>query len=126
MKIKADEKVLKIRGGLGMWRHVDGSWCLLAEKDALYNLDPYMVTTFSKPYNPPMNFGTDEKDILSRIDKLRIASYKLVEPKFPELQEFFRDGEPITEAMLFQDDFNSIKADPNALTGFEALIASRK
>lgn len=121
-----ENSLIVVRASLGRWRHPDNSrWTLLQEIAPADRNDSrtYKVSRFLQSYKPVQNFNTTFADMSNfQIPQLRREGYKLIEPKFPQLQEQFRDGEPITGATVISDFMDDIKPTKRPQTGLEAML----
>jgi len=119
--------LMRIRSGLGRWKHPDGRWELLQAIDNPRSGYPYQVVQSpQRSFAQVRRYGASERDILGVIDGLRDDGFKLAEPTFPELQEFYRNGVPITAATIVGDFFNTVEQTTKPVNGLQAMLEAFK
>ena len=121
------EELLRIRASLGRWNHKDGRWILLTQKESsqFANGRKYQVKEHLKSFSPYRTYVCTENQINQKIQSIKLSGFVLTEPEFPQLQEFFRDGEIITSGMLFQESVFEEATPQTYMSPWEALINSR-
>lgn len=123
------DQLLIVRSSLGRWRQ-GSKWTLLTEnKDIEFsNSRKYTVQSFNGvSYTPIRRYNVTPAQFNEVVQVLTQEGYRLVEPTFPELQPFFRNGRPITAATMLEDSFeeNMEQLDTtNFVDGLDALLAS--
>ncbi len=122
------ENLLKCHSLLGKWKHGDGRWVSIRQIDDLPHgeFKKYSVIEFVRPYSPYKKYSIRLSEIEDKIKTLKNYGFKLIKLQYPELQEFFRNGEPVTSGTIFQDSFFAENNAPETkkMTGMEALLAS--
>lgn len=117
------DAVLQIRASLGTWKLANITTTIL-DRNVTPQMDlrQYEVTEQRGSYRQPLKYNITHKETLAKIKSMQQVGYKLTAPQFPELQEFFRNGRPITAADLFEDAFNEIEIVDDNRTGLEFLM----
>lgn len=126
----AQEKMLRVKSLLGKWEHpVSGKWWFIECKveHPLETGRSYRVIESPRPYNKSNTFICTEHRTVKTVEKLKQDGYKLVEQTYPELKDYFRDGNPITAGDILSDAMDEMVVERTEfLSGLDALIASYK
>lgn len=103
------DEVLKVRSLLGIWKSERASRVYTLSDNNLSQtlsnspLGRYYRISVTADSGPDYGYRVNEKELLEKIESLKRQGYKIFRLKYPELQNFFRDGKPITTATLIQD-----------------------
>lgn len=90
--------ILSLRSMLGKWRHESGAWYLF-ETNAFADFSDsrkYRVEHSPAPYRPINCFAITKSDLKNLMHRAKLKGYVQIEFAYPELQKYFRDGQPIT------------------------------
>lgn len=124
--LKVDEdKLLQIRSAFGRWRSPDtGIAYIISEIKDLY--DPNDIRKYRVKriigYKPIIETKENQQAVENLITKFKAEKFNHEYIEFPELQQFFRSGEPITGALILQDALLEIETEDEPMSGLEALM----
>jgi hypothetical protein len=122
-----DENLLTVRASLGFWQSPDNFWTQVKEKP-LNPFDPYPFEIVKGPvrsYDKPIKYGLTLDATEHFIHALYKDGWTLTRPTHPELQQFFRNGKPITGGTIMED-FLSKPRETKTMTAVEAMLAAFK
>lgn len=119
------DALLQLRASLGTWE-LDEISVIIKDLHTSPYLDSrqYEVTEKRASYKLPLKYHIDAKAVLAKIRVFGQCGMKLVTPQFPELQEFFRNGKPITALDIFEDamvEMGKVEEE-DTRTGLEFLL----
>lgn len=128
MNENRQEELLQLRAGLGIWKVKDGHTIIITTRNVTSQMDlrQYGVSEERGSYKMPFKYNITAQELTAKIKTLKQTGYKLITPQFPELQKFFRNGMPITNADLLEDAINEIKISNNTQSGIDFLLDSWK
>lgn len=126
LRQREDERrdaILQVRASLGTWTSANMS-IVITERGVTpqEDLRGYKVVESRGSYQKPFTYNITLRDVYAKIKTLQQSGYKLSQPQFPELQEFFRNGNPITAMDIFEDAVNEIETETDNRTGIEFLL----
>jgi hypothetical protein len=123
------DAILQLRASLGRWQ-LDTTYVTVKELSESPYLDSrkYEVVEERASYQKPLKYHIDVSQLRAKIQMFQQVGLKLIAPQFPELQEFFRNGKPITMMDIFEDAMDEMGAveKEDTRTGLEFLMDNWK
>lgn len=120
------DQLIQLRASLGQWRSKDNAITITEKESPYQDSRTYHVSESRGSYRTPMTYHVTLKEVVAKIRTLQQSGYKLAVPAYPELQQFFRDGRPITAVEIFQDSVLEIESEVDDRTGLEFLMDNWK
>lgn len=120
-------ELLQLRASLGKWQQGTTS-IIIKDRNITPQMDlrQYEVTENRGSYIKPLKYNVTVRDVVAKVRTMQQGGYKLVEPQFPELSEFFRNGKPITAQDVFEDGILEIETVKDNRSGLDFLFDAWK
>jgi len=123
MKDEAADSLLQIRATLGRWTK-DTKWYVIncIQEHPLPSGREYQIEESRGSYNMPFIYKASESQLIGILNSLQKQGFQLTKPEYPELQEYFRNGKPITAFNIVSDAMEGMKVDENPMDGIDFLM----
>ncbi len=122
------DAILQLRASLGRWKFGE-TYVSVTDSFKSPYLDSrqYKVVEERASYQVPMKYYIDANQVKAKIQTFQQIGFTLITPQFPELQEFFRNGKPITMMDIFEDAMDEmVEEKEDTRTGLEFLMDNWK
>ena len=122
------DKLLLMRASMGTWQKSTGARMTISKRNVTpqQDLRGYHVEEIRGSYTKSFKYDCTEREVESKIKTLQQSGYKLINPQYPELQQFFRNGRPITDMDIFEDAIEEIDTQTDERNGLEFLMDNWK
>lgn len=129
-----NNNLLQLRSCMGTWVSPKSSngntvGVTIAERDVTpqEDLRQFTITEHRGSYKPALVYNITLAEVKAKIKAMQQNKYVLSKPTYPELLQFFRNGNPITYANILEDSLREIKTEENPqLDGIAYLMENWK
>ena len=108
--INDPDEMIKLRSTLGKWyRESDRTWYkfLVNENAGFGDSKQFKVLQLVEFYKPLRRYNVTQSEMMVLVNAAKEQEYIQTEFSYPQLQEFFRNGMPVTVATRMADAFDA-------------------